>query len=129
MEDARSLATCLALAGSRNIAEATRVHNLLRFERVSCLQAFGVVNRDARNTNKNQDNEKVKPKFGPWIMDHDPENYVYQNYDEALNHIKTGSPFKNTNTPPNMIYRPWSIDTLCDEYERGEPTILDADWV
>ncbi|KAK4553882.1 hypothetical protein LTR86_009057 [Recurvomyces mirabilis] len=45
MEDAVSLATCLSLAkDNADIPEAIRVHELLRFERVSCLQAFGVKN-------------------------------------------------------------------------------------
>lgn len=128
MEDARSIATCLSIAGKDGIPNATRVHNVLRFERVSCLQAFGVVNRDARNTNKNKDGEKAKPKFGPWIMDHDPERYAYERYDEALEHVKNGSAFQNTNVPPNMTYVPWTIDTLMDDHEKGMPTILDADW-
>ncbi|KAG9958941.1 beta subunit of N-methylhydantoinase A/acetone carboxylase, partial [Aureobasidium melanogenum] len=44
MEDAISLATCIASDG-QIVPIATRVHSLLRFERISCLQAFRVVNR------------------------------------------------------------------------------------
>ena len=53
LEDAISLATCISIAGKKEkVLEATRVHNLLRFERCSCLQAFGVVNREKQNTAK-----------------------------------------------------------------------------
>lgn len=45
MEDAITLATCLQLGGKDNIALATKVHNKLRFERVSCCQLMGFVNQ------------------------------------------------------------------------------------
>jgi hypothetical protein len=60
IEDAISLAACLNIAGKKEkIPEATRAHNLLRFERCSCLQAFGVVNREKQNTAK-KENEQGK---------------------------------------------------------------------
>jgi 2-polyprenyl-6-methoxyphenol hydroxylase-like FAD-dependent oxidoreductase len=61
LEDAVSLATCLSIAGSKEkIPDATRVHNLLRFERVSYLQAFGVMNRQKQNTSKSGEDGKKK---------------------------------------------------------------------
>lgn len=130
LEDAISLAACLHKAGSKdNIPQATRVHNLLRFERVSCLQASGVVNLDARNTKKHDQGEnKYQIKLGSWIVDHDPEAYAEESYEAALAHLEKGTPFKNTNTPPGMVYKPWTIDGLLKAKENGEPTILDADW-
>ena len=45
MEDAVSLAPCIYKAGGKErVPDAPRVNNLLRFERVSCLPAFGVLN-------------------------------------------------------------------------------------
>ncbi|KAF7198547.1 FAD-dependent monooxygenase mdpD [Pseudocercospora fuligena] len=130
IEDAISLAACLTAAGSKeNIPDAARVHQLLRFERVSCLQAFGVANLEARNTKKNGgDNSKARVRFGKWIIDHDPENYANEKYESALAHLKTGAPFKNTNIPPGMEYVPWTIDGLIPAHERGEKTVLDGDW-
>ena len=147
IEDAFSLAACItaALAATQPhggkqqqqnpptdaIPDATRVHNLLRFERVSCLQAFGVVNRDKRNTNSSRSaggSKGTQTVNGRWILDHEPEVYARENYSAALAHIRHGAEFKNTNTPPGMVYIPWSIDSLLEAHERGEPTILDGDW-
>jgi 2-polyprenyl-6-methoxyphenol hydroxylase-like FAD-dependent oxidoreductase len=131
IEDAVSLAACLDVAGKDNITQATRVHNLLRFERVSCLQALGVVNQQKVNTrfdDKSGDNKKVRHHLGRWIVEHDPEQYAYENYQQALKHLMEGAPFQNTNTPPGHVYRPWKIDSLLAAQERGEQTVLDGDW-
>ncbi|CAK4030915.1 FAD NAD(P)-binding domain-containing [Lecanosticta acicola] len=129
MEDAISLAACIALGGKTNIPDATRVHNLLRFERVSCLQAWGIANADDRDTNRHkQEENKFTLTIGKWILDHDPEQYAKEKYAEALAHLKEGKSFQNTNTPPGMVYRPWTIDGLIAARERGEPTVLGGDW-
>ncbi|KAK6398138.1 hypothetical protein LTR65_003218 [Meristemomyces frigidus] len=127
MEDAISLAACIAMAGSKeHIPDATRVHNLLRFERVSCLQAFGVLNQARHNT---QISDKPRPPhLGRWILEHDPEEYVRQKYDTALASLKNGTPFQNTNIPSGLVYTPWTIDGLLEAAERGERTVLDGDW-
>lgn len=126
IEDALSLAACLSKASKENIPDATKVHSLLRFERVSCLQAFGVLNRDARDTKKNKDvgkSDRPFIHFGAWITEHDPEQYALENYDNALEHLKSGAPFQNTNTPPGMVYKPWTIDGLMEAYAKGEPSM------
>ena len=132
LEDAISLATCLRVAGRENIPQATRVHNLLRFQRVSCLQAFGVVNREARNTAKNKDESKMKPALGKWLVEHDPEAYASSRYDEAAKCVEDGkeAEFKNTNIPPGLTYVPWTIDGLVEAFDKGETkgTVLDGDW-
>jgi hypothetical protein len=131
IEDAISLASCLDVAGKEHIAWATRVHNLLRFERVSCLQAFGVVNRQKFKSsadNKSKEAPKKNLHMGNWIVAHDPEQYVYANYDKALGHLREGAPLQNTNTPPGMVYKPWTIEGLLQAHEKGEQTILDGDW-
>lgn len=84
------------------------------------------MNRDLRDTNKNKDAGKVDKGFtnyGSWITEHDPEKYALGNYDSALEHLRSGAPFQNTNTPPGMVYRPWTIDGLMDAYNRGEPSM------
>nr|POF01342.1 fad-dependent monooxygenase mdpd [Quercus suber] len=135
MEDAVSLAACLALAGRDSIAEATKVHNLLRFERVSSLQAFGVVNSKKFTTAHENavaagQAKKNSPPLhvGRWIWGHDPEQYVTENYASALRHLETGEDFRNSNTPPGHVYHPWTIDGLLSAAERGETTALDWQW-
>ena len=132
IEDAVSLAACLHKAGTKDkIPDATRVHELLRFERVSCLQAFGVLNRQilSSSSKPKEGSGKAKmPHIGRWIIEHDPEAYALENYEAALAHLQNGEPFQNTNTPPGMVYKPWTIDSLIEAQEKGEPTVLDGDW-
>ena len=154
IEDAVSLAACLSIAGKKEkIPEATRAHNLLRFERCSCLQAFGVVNREKQNTAK-KDNEQGKKVLhmgtllevmrtvrcemstdlqplhaGKWIVGHDAEEYALHNYGQAVAHLQNPEvAFQNTNGPPGLVYKPWTIDDLLESQRKGEPTVLDGDW-
>ncbi|KAK3699218.1 hypothetical protein LTR37_016579 [Vermiconidia calcicola] len=131
IEDAVSLAACISMARSNeDIPDATRVHNLLRFERVSFLQAFGIKNRakHSSGTNSGGDAKRNVVHFGKWMVEHDPEEYALQNYQQALECLRSGLPFKNSNTPPGVEYRPWTIDGLLEAQEKGEPTVLDGDW-
>ncbi|KAF2422981.1 FAD/NAD(P)-binding domain-containing protein [Tothia fuscella] len=129
IEDAVSLATCIAAAGKNNLPNATRVHNLLRFERVSFIQAMGVANRDRHNTNKAKHKQNRNFVWGTWLVDHNPEEYALDNFTSALANITTGAPFKNSNTPPGVAYQPWTMDGLAEALEKGEPSILDGDWI
>lgn len=131
IEDAVSLAACISMAGAKqNLPDAARVHNLLRFERVSCLQAFGVVNRkkNTSNADKNDKSKKHQAMIPKWIINHDPESYALQNYVHALSHLTDGTTFVNTNIPPGLTYIPWTIDDLLLSHEKGEPSVLDGDW-
>ncbi|KAJ8610410.1 hypothetical protein MRB53_038572 [Persea americana] len=131
IEDAVSLAACLSVAG--NISEATQVHNLLRFQRVSCLQAFGVVNSGKhRSAYESRRDKQMSPKnqvhVSRWMIDHGPEQYALQNFDKASDHLKNGTAFVNTNIPPGMLYRPWNIETILEQHAKGDATVLDGDW-
>ena len=131
LEDAISLAACLSEGGKDNITQAVRVHNLIRFQRVSSLQAFGVMNREVHaQADKTKDASKLKPTLGRWLIAHDPEAYAKERYEEAANTLETGAEFKNTNTPPGLIYKPWTIEGLVEALDKGEiqGTILDGDW-
>jgi len=137
MEDAISLGTCISMSAAEGnakekVPEATRVHNLLRFERVSCLQAFGVQNRKKIRADHSSQQTKGGGgnimRMGKWILAHDPEDYALQNYHKALAHLLDQTPFQNTNTPPGLVYRPWTIESLLDAHEKGEATILDGNW-
>lgn len=138
IEDAVSLATCLAIAGSSmNIPTATRVHQIVRFERGSCLQAFGVVNREKAQGKAMDKSSKAlgttptnkHAQVGRWILQHDPAQYAMENYDKAESHLVHGTSFKNTNIPPGMDYVKWTIDTLPKAHAEGQPTVLDGDWL
>ena len=128
IEDAVSLATCVNVAGKEGIPNATRVHNVLRFERVSCLQAIGVINQEVRNTNRKGDPTDIHKVFGEWLLGHNPEQYAIDNYDKALDHVLNGTPFKNTNIPTGVTVPDWTIDSLMEQLDKGEPTMLDQDW-
>ncbi|KAF3759879.1 hypothetical protein M406DRAFT_14143, partial [Cryphonectria parasitica EP155] len=121
LEDAASLASCVLLSGF-DIPWATRVSNLLRFERTSCIQAFGLYSEAFRGKGQNL------LRYSRWIVTHDAEAYARERFAEALDHLQKGTPFRNTNLPPGMVYRPWTADTLLAQKERGEPTVLDGDW-
>ncbi|KAF5013304.1 hypothetical protein FDECE_683 [Fusarium decemcellulare] len=121
MEDAASLAECMELSHF-DVPWAARVSNLLRFERTSCIQAFGLYSEAFRGKGRDL------LRYSRWIVAHDAEDYARRRFAEALAHVQNGTPFKSTNIPPGMDYRPWTVDTLLAQKEKGEPTVLDGDW-
>ncbi|CAK3780050.1 FAD NAD(P)-binding domain-containing [Lecanosticta acicola] len=129
MEDAVSLATCLRMAGKENIPWATRVHNKLRFERVSILQLLGVLNQQLRNKTAHADESQTKPIgiLGSWIWRHDPEAYARENFFQAWAALRDdgGQGFENTNIPPGYTYQAWSIDEILAGKKRME---MEGDW-
>ncbi|KAK7943969.1 uncharacterized protein PG986_013082 [Apiospora aurea] len=133
LEDAIYLAACLELGGKENVPWATKVHNKLRFERVSCCQKLGFVNLAKRNNRdaKTADRKKTEdlvPEQGRWLWGHDPEKYVQENFPEALDHLQKGTPLRNTNIPPGYVHEEWSVDELRARVERNEPLNLGGDW-
>ncbi|EED22801.1 monoxygenase, putative [Talaromyces stipitatus ATCC 10500] len=138
MEDAISLAKCLRIAGKDNIAEATRVHTKLRFERVSCLQKVGIYNQATQYGQRGDDNQltgelKPMPKYlralmAPWVVEHDPEEYAAEKYHEALAALKNGTPFQNTNIPRGHVYKPWNFEELLKVVEDEGEVELGGEW-
>lgn len=63
-----------------------------------------------------------------WIMRHDPEQYVYNNYNSCENHITSGASFENTNMPPGYRYKPWAVQELMETSDRHEPIVDEGDW-
>ncbi|KAI0098913.1 FAD/NAD(P)-binding domain-containing protein [Nemania sp. FL0031] len=124
-EDALSLATCLRIAGKGNEAIATKVHNTLRFERVSTIQKLGVTNRSFLH-NMDLKLAKEKPEalretmdMPEWIWSHDPVQYAIDNYEQARRHILEGAPFKNTNLPQGYTYEPWTVAGEMEKERKG----------
>ncbi|KAF2170445.1 hypothetical protein M409DRAFT_51486 [Zasmidium cellare ATCC 36951] len=125
-EDGISLAECLHQAGTKeNIPWATRVHNALRFQRVSILQQTGFVNRDELHNSSFDENAsapdgEVPPevgffKIGRWVWDHNPEDYARRSYQKCLEHVRDGKNFHNTNIPPGHVFKSWTLES---EYKR-----------
>ncbi|KAL3703093.1 hypothetical protein TMatcc_010281 [Talaromyces marneffei ATCC 18224] len=132
MEDAISLATCLEIGGKRNVTIATKIHNKLRFERVSCVQLSGFMNHQKQSnpvySAENDDKESFKINLGDWIVMYDSEKYTYAHYGEVLHHLHSGMPLKAKNIPRGYTYKPWTIKGLLDMVERGEKIHFDGDW-
>ncbi|KXG46427.1 Monooxygenase, FAD-binding [Penicillium griseofulvum] len=132
MEDAYSLATCLQIGGKDGIPLATKVHNHLRFERVSCAQKMGFKNRELfHNTDWDAvaKNPEVMGKVvGNWLVNHNPEQYAVENYGKCAEHLLNGAPFENTNSVPGYRYKPWTVQELLEASESGKTVQDEGDW-
>ncbi|KAH6639900.1 hypothetical protein C7974DRAFT_422392 [Boeremia exigua] len=132
MEDAFSLAACLQIAGKDNVCMATKVHNHLRFERVSSAQKMGFKNREVfHNTDwgvvaKNP--QVIGKMVGDWVIYHDPEQYAYDAYASCAQHLLVGAPFEHKNTVPGHRYTPWTVKELLEASARDEPIEDEGDW-
>ncbi|KAJ5428714.1 Monooxygenase FAD-binding [Penicillium cf. griseofulvum] len=132
MEDAYSLAACLQIGGKDDVPLATKVHNHLRFERVSCAQKMGFKNREVfHNTDWDavaKDPEIMGKMVGNWLVHHNPEQYALENYGKCAEHLLKGAPFENTNSVPGYRYKPWTVQELLDASESGKPVQDEGDW-
>lgn len=135
LEDAITLATCLQLSGGRrNAPLATKIYNLLRYERVSCAQKITFVNSQLK-TETNWDAiwaepSKVKTRFPKWLWGHDPEEYAFEKYGQGHAHLVASEPFHNTNYPPGHSFEPWTIEEVYRDIQAGKRVedLLDGDW-
>ena len=66
--------------------------------------------------------------IGRWQSHHDPEKYVYDNWQACLNHITSGAPFENTNLPPGYHYEPWTMEGLMKMSQNGQLVADLGDW-
>ncbi|KAB8201033.1 hypothetical protein BDV34DRAFT_229750 [Aspergillus parasiticus] len=105
IEDALSIAECLRL-GAENVGMATRVHQLLRFQRVSIVQQTGMNN--LREINSKMSNDVLRQ--GKWIWSHNPEHYATTNFYRARSCLENATVFENTNLPPGYVWTPWTIE-------------------
>lgn len=137
IEDAVTLAACLQLAcsgGPSGGPLGARIYNLLRYERVSCVQKMSFVNSESLGAgNKEEvkkDPEKVRVRFPKWLFQHDPEAYVYEKYGQAFAHLVSGAEFQNTNFPPGHKFRQWTIEEIHEAVQAGKSVVdfLDGDW-
>lgn len=100
-----------------------------RYQRVSCCQLNGFLNRerwhhtDFEAAKKNP--EKLADMTGRWITEHDPEQYVYNNWKRCVDSLVTGQEFVNTNIPPGYKYYPWTIDEMMNG---KNVELIEGDW-
>jgi len=99
---------------------------------VSCAQKLGFKNREIFH-NTDWKDEKATPTkqhkmVGDWLVCHNPEKYVYDNYHKCAELLDTGVEFLNTNIPPGYKYRPWTVRGLLGASERGEVVEDEGDW-
>ncbi|KAK7745270.1 hypothetical protein SLS62_009823 [Diatrype stigma] len=131
-EDAVSIAECLRQGGRENIAWSTRVHNTLRYERVSTIQRTGFVNQDILDSvdQVSQHPDAVILKIGSWMWGHLPEKYAADNYRDALAALRSGVPFENTNLPPGYKFREWTMEEEQERQSKGIVSDLrsNGDW-
>ena len=67
-------------------------------------------------------------QVGRWVIQHDPEQYVYDSWSKCVNHIVSGAPFQNTNIPPGYTYKPWTIDELLNAAADEREMVDAGDW-
>ncbi|KAK7957301.1 uncharacterized protein PG986_006523 [Apiospora aurea] len=81
---------------------------MLRIDRVAAIEATGM-----KRTQKHRqvDSEAVKKnpalvrnEPAPWQIDHDPEAYAEEMFDECLACLKEGRKFVNTNKPDEFVF-------------------------
>ncbi|KAB2571165.1 Asperlicin C monooxygenase [Lasiodiplodia theobromae] len=75
-----------------------------------------------------QDSWIVGKFVGDWIVKHDPEAYVYENYGKCVNHLLMGAPFENTNAVPGYRYKPWTVSEVLKAYEENGQLADEGEW-
>ncbi|PSR80348.1 putative monooxygenase [Coniella lustricola] len=133
LEDAVSIATCLQIGGNVKNGMWAKVHNKLRFERISCCQLMGFINQSHYlkaewGANALDDPKNYRPEYGWWVMRHNPERYAFVNYGNALRNIIDGTPFQNTNIPSGYVHKPWTLQVIYDTLAEGKKLKFDGDW-
>ncbi|PHH89548.1 hypothetical protein CDD83_5807 [Cordyceps sp. RAO-2017] len=135
LEDAITLAACLGRGGLDSVPLASRVYNLLRYERASCTQKMAFVNAQVLGATTDwdavrRDPERVRLRYPRWFFRHDPEAYVDEKYEDAASHLATGADFRNTNIPPGHKFVHWTIEEIHRKMAAGAKVedLLDGDW-
>lgn len=139
LEDAVTLASCLQISCSAGAKKGSpmgaRIYNLLRYQRVSCVQKLSFVNAECLAAASKEEMMKRSPedmriRFPKWIFRHDPEAYAYEKYGQAFAHLVSGAEFENTNFPPGHKFKSWTIEEIHKDIVAGKriADFLDGDW-
>ncbi|KAI0842238.1 FAD/NAD(P)-binding domain-containing protein [Hypoxylon sp. FL0890] len=123
LEDASSLPECLRMVRKEDVGIATKVHELLRYQRVSLIQHTGFVNMQDVHREVDPKSTERKPPMqeGKWLWAHNPEKYATENFTKAREHLEKGKLFENTNLPPGHKWSDWTME---DEFSRQKAGIL-----
>lgn len=112
IEDGVSLARCLRLAVEKHGVDAlpagARVHNALRIDRVAAIESTGM---ERTKKHRHVDFEKVKEnpdlirnEPARWQIEHDPQIYAEEQFDNCYDCMRSGKAFSNTNKPPDYVF-------------------------
>ncbi|KAJ5617337.1 monooxygenase [Penicillium hordei] len=129
-----SLAECLRRGGDgKGAAIGAKVHELLRYQRVTLIQRTGFANR--RELHSPTDELPKDPqdlmRQGKWLWTHNSEAYAAENFDKARAHLESGAPFQNTNLPVGHQFEDWTLEDEVEKEKRGivVPDLkLNGDW-
>lgn len=112
MEDGVTIASCLQISGRRDVPEAMRVFQRLRFMRTACVCRLGFVNAQHLQCPDWNDLKTCQPKMPRWLWIHNAEWYAYRYYTHASMAIKYhGNEASGSNMDDALIPRPnypWS---------------------
>ncbi|KAI1414819.1 FAD/NAD(P)-binding domain-containing protein [Hypoxylon sp. FL1857] len=134
LEDASSLPECLRMVGKEDVGIATKVHELLRYQRVSLIQHAGFVNMQDVHREADPNVKEVQPPLqqGKWLWGHNPEKYATENFAKARAHLEKGSPFENNNLPPGHKWSDWTMEDEFSKQKAGVFTVHElkrnGDW-
>ncbi|KAH8810961.1 hypothetical protein F5884DRAFT_263140 [Xylogone sp. PMI_703] len=136
IEDGITLATCLQLAGKSQAANATKVYNKLRFQRVSCGQKMGFVNQQLKQNTNWAAIEKnpalIRSRYPRWVWSHDAEAYAYEKFCEGLHDVLSNGEveLRNTNFPRGHKFRRWTMQEIQEQIKAGQSleALQDGDW-
>jgi 2-polyprenyl-6-methoxyphenol hydroxylase-like FAD-dependent oxidoreductase len=133
IEDAVTIAVCLAHGGKENVATAVKTYSILRSDRVSCAQLLGFYNAQLYHKDDaakaSGDSKKVAAKVPKWVWQFDPEKYADEQYDQAAESLKEDrEKFVNTNIPPGHTPQPWTMEEIQQLYKDGGKIELTGDW-
>ncbi|KAM6506717.1 hypothetical protein FSOLCH5_013692 [Fusarium solani] len=122
LEDSISLAECLRLGGKEHVGLATRVHQVLRYQRTTLVQHCGFVNRRELHNSSMEEvasSGNAPMYYGKWLWTHNAEKYATDNFDAARRHVEFGAPFQNTNLPQGHVFNDWTMETELEKEKTG----------
>lgn len=114
LEDGVSLARCLRLAVEKHGVGAlpgrAKVHNVLCIDRVAAIESTGMERtkkyRQVGFEKMKKNPELVRNEPAQWQIEHDPQLYAEEQFDDCFACLKSGKAFVNTNKPAEYVFKP-----------------------
>ncbi|KAH8731613.1 hypothetical protein GQ44DRAFT_746288 [Phaeosphaeriaceae sp. PMI808] len=118
LEDGATLAAVVEKAGKAKLPSALKAFEKLRIDRTTATQRMGWETRHKWHQTDwgavKSNPEYIKLPQPDWLYGADAEAYGHENYEAVVEHLEKGTPFKNTNLPPDYEYTDWSIDDMAE---------------